>query len=290
MAVPSSNTANLSLFKIAKELEFPDNLGYDNTMPYSVYRDSVNGATPVSLTNMSTGAGGFDAINSASSSKPNGSTPHSMSEFYSYDHDASALTQIGSTYSGNYSSSSWQTVSIDVSSFKGKTVRFVFHYVSGTNYTGDLQVDNLTFPRYYTLNETMGYFQGWGTTNNTFGTTSFVAASQTNNGGNWQTTTTDTSSYVGASWSTVAVGTSALRWNGRTGGTPSSSTGLSSGFGGGGYYVYAETSSPGYSNKNFWLRSGTHDIPNYAGTPYFGFRLGRYGATIGTLKVYIEEI
>lgn len=278
MAVPSSGA--ISLAKIRDEIE-------NNNYNANLYGYTSG---PTSLTDISDGT--YDTINTANavSNRPDGSIPHSMGEFYSYDHDLVSITQIGSTYSGNYSSSSWQTVSIDVSSFKGKTVRFVFHYVSGTNYTGDLQVDNLTFPRYYTLSDTGGYFQGWGTTNNTFGVSSFTSVSQTNNGGNWQTTTTDTSSYVGASWSTVAVGTTALRWNGRTGGTPSSSTGLSSGFGGSGYYVYAETSSPGYSNKNFWLRSGTHDIPNYTGTPYFGFRLGRYGATIGTLKVYIEEI
>jgi hypothetical protein len=262
-------------------MEFND---YTNTMPYSIYRDSVNGATPVSLTNMSTGAGGFDAINSGSSSKPDGSIPHSMSEFYSYDHDASPITQIGSTYSGSYSSTSWQTVAIPVSAYKGKTVRFIFHYVSGTSYTGDLQIDQVAFPVWFP------FFSAWSSITSTFGTSSFNSGSVGNGGGNFQTTTTDTSSYASASWSTVAAGQTSLRWNGRTGGTPSGGTGLSSGFGGSGYYVYAEVSGSGYSNKNFWLRSGTHDIDNQVGTPYFGFRLGRYGSTIGTLKVYIEEI
>ena len=35
--------------------------------------------------------GNYEAINSASASKPNGVDPHSMSEWYSYDHDASSL-------------------------------------------------------------------------------------------------------------------------------------------------------------------------------------------------------
>lgn len=284
MAVPSSG--ELSLFKIAKELEFSDNSGYDNSMPYSIYRDSVNGATPVSLTNMSTGAGGFDAINTGSSSKPNGSAPHGMAEFYGYDHDASSITQIGSTYTGQYSTSAWQTVSIDVTAYKGKTVRFIFHYVSGTSYTGDIQIDQVSFPTYFMFGNTAM----WAGTTNTFGSSSFTSISSGTGGGNWQTTTSDTSSYIGASFGTVTTTTSALRWNGRSGGTPSSGTGLSSGYGGSGFYVYAETSSSGYSNKNFWLRSGTHAIGNQTGTPYFGFRLGRYGATIGTLKVYVEEI
>ena len=39
---------------------------------------------------MSKGDGGFDSINTANpaTDRPDGSTPHSMSEFYSYDHDA----------------------------------------------------------------------------------------------------------------------------------------------------------------------------------------------------------
>ena len=280
MAVPSSGA--LSLFGIAKEVHL-DN--YNNTVPAPGSGGtnwSQLGYPSISLGNMSTGAGGFDSINSSSSSKPNGSTPHGMAEFYGYDHDASSITQIGSTYSGAYSCSSWQTVSINVSAYKGKTVRFIFHYVSGTSYTGDLQIDSVGFPVYFE------FMSSWSQFNNTFGSSSFTAASIS--GGNWQTTTTDTSSYTAASWSTVAAGTSALRWNGRSGGTPSGSTGLSSAFGGSGFYVYAEASSPGYSNKNFWLRSGTHSITNQVGTPYFGFRLGRCGSTIGTLKVYVEEI
>jgi len=286
MAVPSSGS--LSLFGIAKEIHL-DN--YNNTVPAPGSGGtnwSQLGYPSISLKNMSTGAGGFDAINTANASadRPNGSSPHNTSEFYSYDHDAVSITQIGSTYSGAYSCSSWQNISIPVSAYKGKTVRFIFHYVSGTNYTGDIQIDQVGFP-------TLEYFQSnviWVQTTNTFGSSSFTASSLGNGGGVWQTTTSDTSSYESASWATVAAGTSFLRWNGRSGGTPSGSTGLSSGYGGSGFYVYAETSSSGHSNKNFWLRSGTHQIPSQVGTPYFGFRLGRCGATIGTLEVYIEEI
>lgn len=285
MAVPSSG--QLSLFSIAKEMEFKD---YTSTMPYSTYTPTLNGATPISLKNMSTGAGGFDDINIFNGvlNRPDGSSPHSMSEFYAYDHDR--IYQIGSTFTGQYSSTSWESVSINMSAFKGMTVRFIFYYVSGTSFTGDLQIDNVQFPKYFTYAETGGYFQGWSYSNNSFGTSSFTYASSGSGAGNWQTTTTDTSDYAGASWSTVTAGTTALRWNGRTGGTPSSSTGLSSGFGGSGYYVYAETSSPGYSNKNFWLRSGTHYIGTQTGTPYFSYKLGRYGATIGTLETYVERI
>jgi hypothetical protein len=46
---------------------------------------------------MSTGGTGFAAINTANSSsnRPNGSTPHSMSEFYSYDHDKTSTLASG---------------------------------------------------------------------------------------------------------------------------------------------------------------------------------------------------
>jgi hypothetical protein len=276
MAVPSSGTVNLSLFGIAKEMEVVSNLGYDNTMPYSVYRDSINGATPVSLKNMSTGAGGFDAINSGSSSKPNGTIPYSMVEFYGYDHDASLLTQIGSTYSGSYSSTSWQNISINVGAYKGKTVRFVWHYVSGSSYTGDIQIDNIAVPTHNNY---------WTQTYYNLGTSSF------NGSAFLSTTTSDTSSYAAASFGSISTSTSGYgRWVGRSGGTPSGGTGLSSGYGGSGYYVYAETSSSGAPNKNFWLRTDPVVLAYEVGSPYFGFRLGRYGSTIGTLKIYVEEL
>jgi hypothetical protein len=83
MAVPSSG--EISLWGIAKELEVDD---YNSSIPIGTYNTYYD--TP-SLTLMSTGGTGFDAINTnnASSDRPDGSTPHSMSEFYAYDHDAS---------------------------------------------------------------------------------------------------------------------------------------------------------------------------------------------------------
>ena len=71
MAVPSSGT--LVMGKIYQEI---DGSGYSSAS------DSGESA---SLTDMSTG-NSPDSLNTNSSSKPDGSTPHSMSEFYSYDH------------------------------------------------------------------------------------------------------------------------------------------------------------------------------------------------------------
>ena len=147
MAVPSSGS--VSLYGIAKEIHL-DN--YNNTIPNpnqsGTNWDTFSYPRPISLKNMSTGAGGFDAINSASSSKPDGSTPHGMGEFRGYDHDATALTLL-QTITGQQHTSSTATstnVSINVNAFKGKDVRAVFHYVSGSNYTGNFQLDNIGIP------------------------------------------------------------------------------------------------------------------------------------------------
>jgi len=72
MACPSSG--ELSLNKIYNEVDNDNyNAGISNTN--------------ISLTNLSDGT--VDTINTgnASSDRPDGSAPHEMSEFYSYDHD-----------------------------------------------------------------------------------------------------------------------------------------------------------------------------------------------------------
>lgn len=79
MAVPASGT--ITLLGIARE---KNNNDYNSpatppTAPYSGYE----------LGTMSTGTQ-FGAINTSSPSYPDGSSPHCMSEWYSYDHDAVA--------------------------------------------------------------------------------------------------------------------------------------------------------------------------------------------------------
>ena len=100
MAVPSSGA--ISLLKIAYELESNN---YNNTLPNpnasgTNYDDFYS--HPISLKNMSTGGTGFAAINTANSSsnRPNGSAPHSMSEFYSYDHDLTSALASGTITTG----------------------------------------------------------------------------------------------------------------------------------------------------------------------------------------------
>ena len=78
MAVPSSG--ELSLVRIFGELNEDD---------YTTF--NPDGESP-SLKNLSTGAsppGEAINTNNAKGDRPDGAAPHAMSEFYSYDHDAS---------------------------------------------------------------------------------------------------------------------------------------------------------------------------------------------------------
>jgi hypothetical protein len=82
MAVPSSG--QLSLTSIFAEVNESD------------YYVNADGEIP-SLTNISTGGSPpGNAINTAnlSANRPDGSTPHAMSEFYSYDHDFSPFSSV----------------------------------------------------------------------------------------------------------------------------------------------------------------------------------------------------
>ena len=75
MAVPASG--ELSLRAIRNELSANN---YSGTSQFA----------NVSLNSMSVGTNGTINTNNASADRPNGSAPHNMSEFYSYDHDATA--------------------------------------------------------------------------------------------------------------------------------------------------------------------------------------------------------
>ena len=82
-----------------------------------------------------------------------------------------------------------------------------------------------------------------------------------------------------------STSTQANRWNRDTGGTGSSNTGVATTTGqNGSWYIYAETSSNGYSNKDFICASPTITVDNSTFNIIFGF----YGATIGQTDVYIR--
>lgn len=284
MAVPSSGA--ISLAKIRNEID-------QNNYNHSLYGYTA-GATSLQFAS----AGGYLPINTANAAadRPDGSAPHSMSEFYSYDHDLSSLTLL-QTISGQQHSTSTTAataVSINVNAFKGKDVRAVFHYVSGSNYTGDFQLDNIMMPYYGSM--FVGMTPMWISMNTGFGGSTF-SAGQLNpdftSNGNWETNTNNSSSYTTTTFGSIGTSTGAYgRWVGRSNGTPSGSTGLtSSPFSG--MHVYAETSSngSGYPSKNFWLRSPewTH-ISTESGNALFSFTYGAYGSTIGTMRVYFLEV
>ena len=77
MAVPSSGQLQLS--KIFQEL---DNDDYDGV-----------GSPPDNLSLSGSSSGQYGAINTNNnaSNRPTGTAPHQMSEFYSYDHDATSV-------------------------------------------------------------------------------------------------------------------------------------------------------------------------------------------------------
>jgi hypothetical protein len=172
------------------------------------------------------------------------------------------LTPVLATFTGQVASWQLQDLSSAISAYAGTTARVVFRYESGSSYTGDLQLDAIT------LGGTTAGFES--------GIDSYQT-STTSDGG------TSTYSSV-TSWTSLATTAFQGRWNRWTGNTPSADTGDLGAYAGS-YFVYAETTTLGYGypSKYFWLRG-----PEIVVTPAtFEFALGRQGATIGTLKVYL---
>ena len=83
MAVPSSG--ELSMLGLANEKYEDDYTAGESLGAISMY-DLINGGD----TNGSGAQGGYEVTNTNSSSYPDTTTPHRMSEWYSYDHDASS--------------------------------------------------------------------------------------------------------------------------------------------------------------------------------------------------------
>ena len=112
--------------------------------------------------------------------------------------------------------------------------RVVWHYVSGSSFTGDYAIDEVTIDgTTYDFDSNDG---------------GFISPRNLN-------TSNSVTAYNDAVSLATATGTVLGRWNRNSGGTPSGSTGPSSGFGGSGFYVYAESSSPNSPSVNFWLFS-----------------------------------
>jgi len=154
----------------------------------------------------------------------------------------------------------WTQQTIDISAYAGATARFICHYVSGSNYTGDFQIDDITFgPETYTFESDN---EGFGRSSN------------------------NVASYVNVNWESLATGTLEAVWNRDSGNTPSGSTG-NIGAHGGSYHVYTEVTSSGYPSVNYWLRSPQVSL---GANPTLVFWEGRDGATIGTANFYLDII
>lgn len=152
----------------------------------------------------------------------------------------------------------WRTRDVDISLYSGATVRPVFRYVSGSSFTGDIQLDNIQIG------------------GNTY---SFESGSD-----GFETDTNDALTYGAVAWGAVSTNTAAYgRWIRDSGGTPSSGTGEATA-GSGSVYIYAETSSTGAPSVRFWLRGPEIVLPS---DPTMSYMEARLGATIGSLDVYL---
>jgi hypothetical protein len=157
---------------------------------------------------------------------------------------------------------SWVQRTVDLSAYVGSTVRLIFAHqtaASGTTFRADLQLDEINVNGSTYTFETTGDLTGW------------------------QTSTSSQSTYTSVSWSSVTTGTSGTRWLRDSGGTSSSSTGLTTGGDNTSFYLYTETS--GSSNGfYYWLRSP--EITLTSGT--LTFYEARYGSTIGDFDVFLD--
>ena len=268
MTVPSSG--ELKMLGIFSEVNEGD---------YSALNQ--DGTDNISLANLSTGT--FGTINTANdaSDRPDGSVPHSMSEFYNYDHGATSLSTglTDALYTENVSSnSSWREFDlsdeISLTPYRGIDARLVIHYFngsSGTSFQGDFQVGSIV------------QF-GSGNVNFELSTTG------------WQTTRSDislanASNYSNASFFNLATGTTSGRWNVRSNsGTPSGGTGLSpSGLSNTNVYAYAETSgnSSTMLGYGFFLRGPEVSFAANA-DPNVVFNIAHFGGNVGTFRVFFD--
>jgi|TARA_B100001094_G_C18048215_1_gene728610 hypothetical protein len=196
----------------------------------------------------------------ASSDRPDGAAPHSMSEWYSYNHIFGDYGNSSNTemFSGNQGTGLVSVNGIDLSSADyvgssiiGKTGHIYFRFESGTSFRSDAQVRRIN----YNSNQRFSSFATAGVTG--IQTTSL---------------TTNAAYDHSATFINVATATTAGRWNHLNGTPGSSGTGVN------GDTIYYESSGAG-SNKDVYLRfpeitfsANTIDFSGYG-----------YGSNMGTL-------
>ncbi len=192
-------------------------------------------------------SGTVSTINTNSSSYPDNITPHAFSEWYSYDHSATASLS-GSYGNGanniiiNSSKTGLQTLSINVagsdyvgSSIIGETGHIYFRMQSINNYRQDAQLVSIDYDGggYHYLGQPFDaiWYRSY-----------------------WRTTylTTNTSYSHTASWGSIPTSQTQGKWCWDTGNTPSASTGQDSGTNG---CIYYEGSGSNAADKDIYLRS-----------------------------------
>lgn len=159
---------------------------------------------------------------------------------------------------------SWVQRTVDLSTYAGCTVRLVFKHqipASGTHYYADLQLDEIAVD---------GTLYDFESSTHSFETT--TSGSYTN--------------YDTAVFSTLGTGETAERWNRDSGGTPSATTGLTTGGDSTTFYVYTESSSPATLGDIFWLRSPQITLSESVGN--LTFYEARLGNTVGSLDVFVD--
>ncbi len=179
-----------------------------------------------------------------------------------------ASSNNGSTWTSVWSETgnqgnSWQSASIDLSAYAGGSVQLRFNRLTGSTWQADIALDNIQL--------TSG--GGGGNTGCSGGVSLPYAESFESSIGAWTQSTADD-----------------INWTRDSGGTPSGSTGPSSGSAGSWYmFVEASVDGTGYPNKRAILNSPCLDL-SAGGTTSFNFNYHMYGAAdMGSIALEVSD-
>ena len=241
MAMP--NSGQIKLFDIGKEVVVG---AREAAIPDSTVL--LNFPNGISLTEISTGTGAAasdpinwrSGANSATYDPPNGTTPHSMSEFYGYDDDYMHEFEITNSNTGyqvlGYSKTYIHAQNVNTTESRGYTS------TTNTSNTDPIAVSGYKWREFkFRVRNTSGatrtyrpvimfwadgtdYRRDFAVHSIRIGSTHYHA---TNELMKWDTNATAYSFPVNETgWSNIAIGSTAGRWNTEAGGgTPSSNTG-----------------------------------------------------------------
>tara|TARA_R110002074_G_scaffold101121_1_gene218310 strand:+ start:2486 stop:3070 length:585 start_codon:yes stop_codon:yes gene_type:complete len=155
----------------------------------------------------------------------------------------------------------WTLRSSDISAYIGATARVVVQYTSGSSFRGDIQLDDFNI--------------GGNVFDPNVGLYSFQRNSVQG----------VVSNYSSVTWNALLTGSNGAGLFFRdSSGTPSGSTGNTTGNTGSWYY-YAETSGSG-RNSIFWLRSGVVTLTQNT----FSLYTAQNGTNCGAIEVYLDII